>query len=275
MKIFYRLSDGSYPKVRFENATKDGCLQNFLKHFNNVDDEMFLYLDNVKDATFEKYVRRNEFQNTQRSEKSWARQSITTPITIVRTNKGSSAASFREVLTVALGFDDDEVVYFVEDDYAHLWDSRRVLLEGIERADYVTLYNHPDKYLPASRGGNPLIGDDAAEATKVFVTDNSYWMMTNSTTMTFATTVKIIREDKDVWFKFTDGSYPHDMQIFLELREKGRTLVQPIPTKSTHCEPAWAAHLHGTGVHDWNEYLEALEYKEPVTLHQHMNREGQ
>ena len=276
MKIFYRLSDGSYPKVRFENATKDGCLTNFLKHFNNVEDEMFLYLDNVKDSTFEKYEGFVKFHNqTQRSPDHMRRQPVTTPITVIRTDEGSSAASFRRVLRQALlKFDDDEIVYFVEDDYAHLEGSREVLLEGIERADYVTLYNHPDKYLPASQGGNPLIGDDAAEATKVFVTDSSYWMMTNSTTMTFATTVKTIREDEDVWLKFTDGSYPHDMQIFLELREKGRTLVQPIPTKSTHCEPDWAAHLHGADVDDWNEYLAPVVYKEPVTLHQHMNREG-
>ena len=92
--------------------------------------------------------------------------------------------------------------------------------------------------------------------------------------MTFATTVKTIREDKDVWFKFTDGSYPHDMQIFLELREKGRTLVQPIPTKSTHCEPAWAAHLHGADVDDWNEHLASEVYEEPVTLYQHLKAQG-
>lgn len=266
MKIFYRLSDGSYPKERFEHATKDGCLQNFLKHFNCPDDEMFLYLDNVKDSTFEKYDRRNEFQKRQNSQAMC--------INILRTSAGSSAASFRAVLRAALVLDDDEIVYFVEDDYAHLHRSRKVLLEGIERSDYVTLYNHPDKYLPASQGGNPFIGDDRAEATKVFVTDSSYWMMTNSTTMTFATTVKTIREDQEVWFRFTDGSYPQDMDIFLALRELGRTLVQPIPTKSTHCEPAWAAHLHGTGIMDWNHHLEPVEYNEPVTLHEHLNKQG-
>jgi len=98
--------------------------------------------------------------------------------------------------------------------------------------------------------------------------------MTNSTTMTFATTVKTIREDKDVWMKFTEAAYPQDMKIFLELREKGRTLIQPIPTKATHCEPAWAAHLHGAGIDDWNEYLAPTVYNEPITLHQHLNREG-
>lgn len=239
MKIFYRLSDGSYPKVRFENATKELCLQNFLTQFNNPDDKMFLYLDGVFDNTYERYKAKAQDYS----------------IEVVRSSGGNSAGGFRVVFEEALKLDDDELVYFMEDDYAHLPDSRKVLLEGLERSHYVTLYNHPDKYIPASKGGNPFIDDDAAEATKVFVTDSSYWMMTNSTTMTFATHVKILREDEEVWRKFTEGSYPQDMKIFLELRKKGRTLVQPIPTKATHCEPQWAAHLHGTGVTDWNEVL--------------------
>lgn len=251
MIIFYRLSDGSYPKLRFENATKDLCLQNFLKHFNSPDDKMFLYLDNVSDATFEKYSNFVHFHNEVAEE----RGAYYMPIEVVRSSGGSSAAGFRVVFEEALKLDDDETVYFMEDDYAHLKDSRKVLLEGLERSHYTTLYNHPDKYIPASKGGNPLIEDDAAEATKVFVTDSSFWMMTNSTTMTFATDVKTLKEDASVWIKFTEGQYPEDMKIFLALRREGRTLAQPIPTKATHCEPAWAAHLHGTGVSDWNDYL--------------------
>lgn len=248
MKILYRLSDGSYPKERFEHATKENCLSNFLKQFNDRDDEMVLFLDNVKDETFVKFERLMAKHNY---------DSAGMFVSCRRASAGSSAGSFRLVFTKTLENDDDEVVYFVEDDYAHLPNSRKVLLEGLERADYVTLYNHPDKYIPASKGGNPWIGDDAAEQTKVFVTDSSYWMMTNSTTMTFATTVGVLREDESVWRKYTKESYPQDMQIFVSLRREGRTLIQPIPTKATHCEPAWAAHLHGTGIYDWNTYLKS------------------
>ena len=249
MKILYRLSDGSYPKVRFDNATKDNCLNNFLKHFCEPDDSLYLYLDNVKDETYDKY-RKFSF-----SHNGLAADRGATPIYIDRTNAGSSAGSFRLVMEEALKLNDDEIVYFCEDDYTHLPNSREVLLEGLERSHYVTLYNHPDKYIPASKGGNPLIGDDGCEQTKVFVTDSSYWMITNSTTMTFATTVGILREDAPIWKKYTEGSYPQDMNIFLTLRELHRSLIQPIPTKATHCEPKWAAHLHGTGIYDWNNYL--------------------
>lgn len=244
MIIYYRLSDGSYPKVRFQNATKEKCLLNFWKTFLSPDDLMYLVLDNVKEETYQKF---SQMCHAECVKGMW--------VMALRTQGGSSAGSFRIVLDEALTLKDDKFVYFVEDDYAHLPGSRRVLLEGLERSHYVTLYNHPDKYLPASRGGNPLIGDDGAEATKVFVTDSSYWMMTNSTTMTFATSVETLREDKDVWLKYTEGTYPQDMNIFLELRQKGRGLIQPIPTKATHCEPAWAARLIGTGMVSWEDVL--------------------
>jgi len=246
MKIFYRLSDGSYKKERFENATKGNCFLNFINNFmyehgRSSEDELILVLDNVKDETFDQY--------------SLLMKEAHIDGRVERTHGGSSAAGFRIVFNMALELNDDEVIYFMEDDYCHLPNSRQVLLEGLERSHYCCLYTHPDKFIPGSHGGNPLIGEDGAEETKVFVTQSSYWMLTNSTTMTCATRVGILREDQDVWKKYTEGDYPHDMQIFFELRNKGRTLVQPIPTKATHCEPRWSAHLFGTGITSWDEFL--------------------
>jgi hypothetical protein len=121
--------------------------------------------------------------------------------------------------------------------------SRTCLLEAIERADYVTLYDAPDKYVPASMGGNPFIEEDGADPTKVILTNSHHWRITNSTTMTFACHMGTLWDDWKVWEKWTSETHPHDFQAFLELREKGRTLLSPIPTLSTHCEPAWLAPL--------------------------------
>lgn len=221
MKIFYRISDGSYKKERFVHATKKGCLDNFLKQFPK--DDVVLYADNVTDETYE-----------------WL---SSYDCELIRTNGGSSAAGFRIVFEDALKLNDDEIIYFVEDDYLHLDNSRQILIEGLERTEYVTLYDHVDKYIPANNGGNPFITDDGAEETRVFLTKNRHWKLTNSTTMTFATHVQTLREDMDTWRRHTAGTYPHDFQCFLELRDKGRTLASPIPSLSTHCEPTWAAPL--------------------------------
>lgn len=226
MKILYRISDGSYKKERFKHATKGGCLDNFLKHFPK--DEVTLYADNVKDDTF-----------------AWL-QSY--GCDLKRTNGGSSAAGFRIVFEDALQLEPTEIVYFVEDDYLHLGGSRTAIVEALERTDYTTLYDHVDKYIPAINGGNHFISDAGGEETLVFLTKSRHWKLTNSTTMTFATYVHTLQEDADIWRKYTHGSYPRDFDCFIELRQRGRTLSSPIPSLSTHCEPAWAAPLI-----DWNK----------------------
>jgi len=225
MKVLYRISDGSYKKERFTHATKKGCLENFLKHFPS--EEITIYADNVKDETYD-----------------WI---MSYGMDVVRTNGGSSAAGFRIVFDEALKLPENEVVYFVEDDYLHLQNSRSVLLEGLERSHYVSLYDHMDKYIPANMGGNPFIDNDAAEVTKVLLTKTTHWKLTNSTTMTFAVKVSTLKEDEGIWRKYTSGTHPHDFKCFLELRGMGRSLTTPIPGYSTHCEPRWAAPLI-----DWN-----------------------
>jgi hypothetical protein len=221
MKVLYRISDGSTPKEKFRNATKKYCIENFLKQFPK--EEVIIYADNVKDETFQ-----------------WITD---LGCDTVRTNGGSSAAGFRIVFDEALKLSDDEIVYFVEDDYLHVTNSRQVLLEGLERVNYVSLYDHLDKYMLPAYGGNPYIGDDAAEETKVFLTKHSHWKLTNSTTMTFATTVKVLREDEEVWRKHSTGICPRDFDAFIELREKGRTLATPLPGYSTHCDVQYPSPL--------------------------------
>ena len=225
MKIYYRISDGSYKKERYAHATKKNCLDNFLKHFPK--EEITIYADNVKNETFE-----------------WLQ---TYNCQLIRSNGGSSAGGFRVVFNDALLLPSTEIIYFVEDDYFHLEGSRQALIEALHHVHYVTLYDHIDKYIPASMGGNPFIDEDGAEETKVFLTKSRHWKLTNSTTMTFATTVDTLKADADVWKKYTTDSYPHDFKCFIELREAGRTLASPIPALSTHCEPRWAAPLI-----DWN-----------------------
>jgi hypothetical protein len=221
MKIFYRLSDNSYVKPRLKNATKEHCLENFLTHFRK--EEVKIYADNVTDQTFD-----------------WLQ---TVGCELSRTNGGSSAGSFRIVLEDAMQIEGEEIIYFVEDDYLHLSNSRKVILEGLERAHYVSLYDHRDKYMSPNIGGNIFISHDGIENTRVFLTNTSHWKFTNSTTMTFATRLSILKEDYHIWTQFVQGTHPNDMGAFLELGKIGRTLATPIPAYSTHCEPMWASPL--------------------------------
>lgn len=227
MKVLYRISDNGYKKPKLPNATKQNCLHNFLVTWKP--QEVTVFKDKVTPETDAWLTEWSEVGNLEV-------QTIS--------EGGSSAGSWRFVAHWAMdNLPRSEVVYFVEDDYFHLEGSRKALLEAIERADYVTLYDAPDKYVPASMGGNPFIEEDGADPTRVILTPSRHWRITNSTTMTFACRVGTLVDDWAVWDKWTQPPHPHDFQAFLELREKGRTLLSPIPTLSTHCEPAWLAPL--------------------------------
>lgn len=244
IQLIYRLSDNGYPKTKFDFATKQVCLNNFLSRFRWKFSTVYLFIDTT---------------NLQTNTLNWVTDVVDSEASVFgiqakiqMIDGGSSAKSWQIVKNFALeSFSDNQCVYFVEDDYLHRKGSDDALIEGLGFADYVSLYDHADKYIPAAAGGNQFIDEDGGEVTKVFRTPTSHWKLTNSTTMTFATSIKTLREDASIWDKWTSGSHPNDFQCFLELREKGRSLVTPIPGFSTHCEPRWAS----PGI-DWEKIVQ-------------------
>lgn len=227
MKNFYRISEQSNQKVKFSFATKEQCLVNFLHHFPK--EETVIWADNVSDQFYD-----------------W----LTGFGCELRRTAAGNAAGFRLVIDEVHTLPDDEIVYFVEDDYLHRQNSRTAILEGLTRAHYVSLYDHIDKYLPPEKGGNPLIEKEGAEITKVFLTPSTHWKLTNSTTMTFAVRVATLKTDTDIFYTHTAGNIPGDFATFTDLMQKGRSLATPIPALSTHCEVFWAAPLI-----DWSKEL--------------------
>ena len=232
--IVYRLSDNGYPKEKFKFATKEFCLLNILQYtYHPLRFNILVDTTNLKSETkdmVERYAKKYDFAHR-----------------LHYVTAGSSAGSWRVAWNFAMA-NCKQRVYFVEDDYLHREDYGVALQQGLEIAEYVSLYDHNDKYIPASKGGNQFIDEDGGEVTKVFRTASAHWKLTNSTTMTFATDMKTLKEDEEIWKKWTLETHPHDFQAFLELREKGRSLVTPIPGYSTHCEPKWAT----PGI-DWSQ----------------------
>ncbi|MFH1985900.1 MAG: glycosyltransferase family 2 protein [Pseudomonadota bacterium] len=144
-----------------------------------------------------------------------------------------NSASFLYALDLALKRSDTDTVYLVEDDYLHQAGATAFLAEGLERADYVSLYDHPDKYLDPSP--NPLV-KQGGEATTVLLTRSSHWKRTNSTTMTFAARIGTLRRDAEVLRRYCQAPVPADFYLFCELMKRGRTLITPIPGRATHCD---------------------------------------
>jgi hypothetical protein len=225
MKIIYRISDTGYNKVKPDYINNENCLLNALDMFSTENHDWLIIADNVSQATtqmLERYV-----------------------LNIKHVSVGHGAGTFNLALDEALTSPDDEIVYFIENDYLHKPGSDKILLEGFNVGyNYVALYDHPDKYM---NGANPFV-EDGGEVTRVMISDSCHWKITNSTTMTFAAQVKTLKEDESILREYTAGSYPKDFEMFLALREKQHGLITPIPGYSTHGETAWLSPLT-----DWSK----------------------
>ena len=145
---------------------------------------------------------------------------------------------------------DDCFIYFVEDDYVHLPNSKKILMEGLKKASYVSLYDHLDKYMNPSM--NPYI-KRGEEQTRIFITNSTHWKYTNSTCMTFAARVKTLKKDLDIFLKYSKNiKIPADFKIFNTLiKNRHRSLISPIPGYATHGETKfmspfrdWARAIH-------------------------------
>ena len=223
MKLIYRISDSGYNKIKPDFITNEICLKNFVDVF--LPNDFTIIADNISKDTKKmilKYVPEDCIQYVK---------------------VGHGAGTFNLALDLALTYNDDEIVYFIENDYLHTSDAKKILEEGFDiGASFVSLYDHPDKYLAPDRGGNPYC-DGGAEDTRVYLTNNSHWKITNSTTMTFAAKVKTLKENEKILRDFTNETHPHDFQMFLKLRENNKLLITPIPGRSTHGETAWLSPL--------------------------------
>ena len=222
MKILYRISNAGNTKIKpaFVNPI------NVFKHFITIfkDFEIFVVADNISDETHAFLLEHVASDH------------------LFRTSLNNAGAFMYSVMFAINHFDDKEKVYFAEDDYIYIMHAPKILLEGLCIADYVSGYDHPDKYINVKDGGpNPFIMN-GGELTRVILSPSSHWKQTNSCCMTFATTVAILKQDLEVYKKYCKTKHPYDFMMFQELINlRKRTLISPIPSVSTHGETQWLA----------------------------------
>jgi hypothetical protein len=224
MKVYYRLSPNStgVGKEKIKNATKQHCLQNAIDVFgidnitvigDNLNEELRIFIEQLD-------------------------------IRYVPVNFGNGSGTFRYSIDLAIKENtDDEIVYLLEDDFLHLPESRKLIEEVLDIMDvYVTLYDHPDKYIDANKGGNPQIYD-GGEVTKLIMIKSSHWKITNSTVMSWACKVKQLKDDYDFHIKYSQGRVTDSYGLFTELRNNGIGVISSVPGRSTHCETKWLSPL--------------------------------
>tara|TARA_Y100000289_G_scaffold66154_1_gene81718 strand:- start:1975 stop:2742 length:768 start_codon:yes stop_codon:yes gene_type:complete len=150
-------------------------------------------------------------------------------------NCGSECDSFLKTLDViqSRNFDDDQIVYLLEDDYLHRSGWCDIMLEGFSiNASYVTLYDFEEF-------------NNQDILCKIFSTDRCHWRSVPASTNTFACRYKTLLEDLNIHEKYSsshavkekEGFYfSKDYDKFWELQKHNRYVISPIPGWSTHCD---------------------------------------
>ena len=141
---------------------------------------------------------------------------------------GSMKNAGWQMFKIALDSDeikDDDLIYFLENDYLHVndWDKHVLnLYQTYNNLNYVTLYDHYDKYFA------PLYEDLVS---KIFATYTCHWRTTPSTCGSFIISKKLWKEDYNFHVSI-EGD--HNKWIALN-QEKERFILSPLPGLSTHC----------------------------------------
>lgn len=167
---------------------------------------------------------------------------------VVQLHRSGNANSFLQAISIAITFRDDDIVYFVEDDYFHCADSLCKLRDVFHdcSCDYVTLYDHPDRYLAHDHRRH----DAQMRVNTVSLSGSHHWRTVESTCMTFAGRVRTIRDDLGIFMTHVrPGVVPKDRQLFRHLQglasfstaNSRRVLLGPIPSLATHCETTYLA----------------------------------
>ena len=130
-----------------------------------------------------------------------------------------------------LNIEDNDIIYIAENDYAFVpgWSYKlQELFDVFDELDYVTLYDHNDKY-------NPNVYPNLS--TYLFVTKNHHWRTVPNTTGSIIFTKRILDEDFDI-----HTSNPSDFRRFEFLRNnRQRNILSPVPSLATHCEIEYLA----------------------------------
>lgn len=151
----------------------------------------------------------------------------------VRLIKGGDAfISASKLIDIACNdyvYTDSSYIYNLENDYLHRYGWLDALVEVHESGiphDYITLFDHPDKY----RYAKAYNGRYDQLRSQLFVTASSHWRTTPSTCFSVISKSNILQDDSWAYKRLRDRY----VQPFLKLF-KGRSLLSAVPGYSTHC----------------------------------------
>jgi FkbM family methyltransferase len=141
---------------------------------------------------------------------------------IIYIDAKSNEKSLKYCYELASSIDDDNNIYFVEDDYWHTENALSVINEGIINFGLTTGYDHTDRY---TRTDDISYGKEYIK-----LSENHYWRTAESTTCTWAVSRTLYNKINDV----AKEELLNDRNFFRKLYSRNIKLHTPIPSVSTH-----------------------------------------
>lgn len=163
-----------------------------------------------------------------------------------------NSKSYLKVLELIETAEGSEYFYISEDDYLYRRNAFSCFYDAlttIPGIDYVTLYDHPDRYRRSDN--RTCFGGE-----RIFVSADCHWRTVESTCMTFGGRLRSLKKDLGIHRSFTSrANYPLDRRIWHKKQGIGRylwrfpkrRLIAPVPSLATHLEEA-----HLAPIVDWS-----------------------
>ncbi len=235
IEVFVRhcnYSSASAHKERFASFSRERCYQNLMETIDSPHVNVTFFLDTYHPSEQEHFLKKQE------------------RFPVIEIKAGAEGESFLQMIHYVAEQDYplDTILYFLEDDYIHKKGWIEVLVEAfsLPQVDYVTLYDHRDKY---------FLPQYEQLQSKIFHTTSCHWRTTPSTTNTYAMKFKTFLRDFSVHQEFSKGrKITADHDKFCRLREQGAILISSIPGWATHAEPRYASPCA-----DWDKMLIEVE----------------
>jgi len=220
LSVIYRLTDitsTNASPIYWDNKFRlnEICLRSFVEAFKDVNPHVYMIIDRSPDFY-----------------SSFVKQIVPFSMDIEFTNSGVRENAVHQYDYLK----DDDVYYFLECDYLHLPGSGQKMMNAVKYCDFLSPYDHPDKYKEG------MIPPNIEYQTIL----NQKWRTTDSTTSTFMARGEMVKKELDLFRSYGWD----DHKRWLDLGSKGYKLWTPLPSLATHMVEAYMAPNI-----DWNKEI--------------------
>lgn len=236
LHIYYRHTPVARSAGKFRPAwfTHERCFLNLLDTVRAHLVAGTVHLTVVFDGTGQDL--QNDFIPTHLVREGHANPSILDAVRTVRIDGGDQRKAWRACVNLVRHDVDDAIgkgdtIYLLENDYMHrpgwIEEVGALAEQGVEW-DYLTLYDHPDKY--PNHCSHPDAARYSALRVKLFATATRHWRTVPGTCATYMLSRETFLRDHVL---LKQGIF--DFNLFRILtRMKRRVVISPIPALSTH-----------------------------------------